>query len=85
MENLKLLNNNTSALTFLGGEWVCFLILCVWVFYLYVCLCTTCVPGALRGQKGILDLQEQELQTVVSHHVDAKNWSQVLLKNIKYF
>ena len=27
------------------------LILCLWVFHLHVCLCTTCMPGALRGHK----------------------------------
>lgn len=33
----------------------------------YVCLCTTCVPGACGGEKGTLDSLELEL--VVSCHV----------------
>lgn len=46
------------------------IILCVWVFCLYACLCTMCMLGAHRGQKRILDPLELELQTVLSSHVD---------------
>ena len=43
----------------------------VWAFCLHVCLCTTYMPGAYGVQKRVLDPLELELQTVVSHHVDA--------------
>lgn len=43
-----------------------FVLVCMSV-WLHVCLCTTCVPGTLEGQRRVLDLLEQELQTVVSH------------------
>ena len=39
-----------------------FSILCVRVFYMHICLCTMCMPGACGGQK--------VLQTGVSQHVD---------------
>lgn len=39
-------------------------------FCLDVCLCTTYMPGACGSQK-----RELELQTIVSHHVGARNWS----------
>lgn len=46
-------------------------ILCVWVFCLHVCLCTTCVPGACR-KKSLCPLR-LELQKVVSHCVGPGN------------
>lgn len=30
-------------------RYIYFVMLCVWVFYLYICLCTTCNPGACRA------------------------------------
>lgn len=35
--------------------------LCIWVFCLYVYLCTRCMPNALRAQKRILDPLRLEL------------------------
>lgn len=46
-------------------------ILCGWVFCLYVCMCTMCVPGAHRGQQRTSDPPGLELQIVVSRHVGA--------------
>ena len=37
-------------------------ILCVWIFCLPLCNCTTCVPGACRGQKRPSSPLELELQ-----------------------
>lgn len=34
---------------------ILFYCLCAQVFCLHVCLCTTCVPGDLEGQKGAPD------------------------------
>ena len=51
---------------------------CVWVL---ICMCTTHVPAAFRGQKRASDSLGLELQTVVSHHVDAGNWTWVLCEN----
>lgn len=31
------------------------------VFYLCVCMCTVCIPGACRGQKMALDALDLEL------------------------
>jgi hypothetical protein len=46
-----------------------YLILCVWVFCLHVCLCTaTHMPGAYTGQK-LSDPLELELCMTVSHHL----------------
>lgn len=38
------------------------LILCVWVFGLHICLCTTCMSGAHRGEEGPSDIVDLELQ-----------------------
>ena len=38
-----------------------------------LCLCTTFVPGALKGQNKTLDFLESELQIVVSYRVVAGN------------
>lgn len=40
-----------------------FLILCVWVFWLHLCMCTTRMPGAHRGHKRPLNSLELDLQT----------------------
>lgn len=36
---------------------------------MYVCMCTTCIRGAHRAQKGISDLLELELLADMSHPV----------------
>lgn len=59
------------------------LFLCVWVFYLHGCVCTTCFPSAHSGQKRVLDPLELELRMAVSHHVGSGNWTWVLCKSIK--
>jgi hypothetical protein len=41
--------------------------------FLFVYLCTTCVPNINEGQKRSLDLLELELQTTVSQDVGGKN------------
>ena len=46
----------------------------VWMF----CLCSTCMPGSLGGQKTASDLLELELKRIVSHKVDAGNRTCVL-------
>jgi hypothetical protein len=43
------------------------------MFYLNVCMCTICVPGAYRDQKSLLDPPELELQKVRQGLVDAGN------------
>ena len=42
------------------------------MFCLYVCVCTTCVPGALIGQNKVLDFMELKLRVGVSYHVGAE-------------
>lgn len=46
--------------------------LCICAFCLHDCLCTTCTPDALGGQRapGLLEL---ELQIIVSHYAGAGN------------
>lgn len=39
------------------------------MFCLHVCICTTCVSGASRGQKRVSDPVELELQMLLSYHV----------------
>lgn len=41
-----------------------------YVFCLYICICTTCVSGALEAQKNGLDALEWGCQVVVSHHCE---------------
>ena len=41
----------------------------VYFFFVCVCLCTTCIPGTLGGQKRTPDSPELELQTVMSDRV----------------
>jgi hypothetical protein len=57
------------------------LISCVWVFCLHPCLCTTCMPETVRGQKRESDPLDLGLQMIVSRHVCAGNQIQVLWKN----
>lgn len=47
----------------------------------YVCMCTMCEPVAHRRQERASSLPELELWVIVSHHVGARNWTQVLRKN----
>lgn len=47
------------------------------------CLCTTCVPGALGGQKRTADSLELELKMEMIHHVGAGNRIQVFYKSSK--
>jgi hypothetical protein len=47
--------------------------MCMGVFHLHVCMCTTCLSGTRGGQKRVLAPLEMELQTVVSCHVGAEN------------
>ena len=46
---------------------------------LHVCLCTTRVPNAFRGQKRVLEPLELELQMAVSYNVSAPGTQRVLL------
>jgi hypothetical protein len=55
------------------------------VFCLGVCLLCVCMPGALGGQKRLPHPPELHLQTFVSHHVGAGNWTQVLWKSSQCF
>lgn len=59
-----------------------FIISCIWVFCLHGCLCTRCVPSSQRGQKKVLDLLGPELQTVVSHHVNAGNCTRLSERSV---
>lgn len=43
-------------------------------------LCTVRMPGAHRTQKGILDVLELELETVMGFLVGTGNWTQVFLQ-----
>ena len=49
------------------------LFLCVWVFCLYVCLCTTFMLSVHEGQMKVLDPLRPELKTVVGHLIDSGN------------
>lgn len=46
-----------------------------------VCTSTTWVLGARRGSKRLVDPLEPELWMVVSHHVVASDWIQILCKS----
>lgn len=50
----------------------------MWVLFLHVCLCTTCMTVACEGQQRALNLLELELQIFVNHCVSAGNKTQVL-------
>lgn len=39
------------------------------MFCQHVCVCTMCMPGALRGPKRVLKPVDLELMVFVSHHV----------------
>lgn len=45
-----------------------------------ICMCTTCMLSVLRGQRA-LDPLELELWMVMSHHVNAGNWTWVVCKS----
>lgn len=51
----------------------------LFMFGVLTCMqvCTTCIPGACRGQQVASDLQELELDMVLSCHVGAGNRKQV--------
>lgn len=51
--------------------------LCSWMFYLRVCLCSTCLPGTQGIQRRASDPLTLELQTVVSLHLGTRTitWS----------
>lgn len=46
-----------------------YLIFCVWLFCMHICLCLICMPDTCRGQKR--DPLELNLHMVVSHHICA--------------
>jgi len=50
----------------------------VWVFCLYVCIYTTCMPSASRSQKKMCNPLKLELQTVVKQGVGARTQTHVL-------
>ena len=55
---------------------------CYFIFInLCICLFFTCMLGVSRDKT--LDLMELKLQIVLSHHVGAGNWTQVLWKSNK--
>lgn len=64
--------NDSSCLGKIGFNFC--IILCVWVFFLRVCLCTTCVPEFADPEEGI-KFSGAKLQ-IVSHHVGARNGAQ---------
>lgn len=72
---LKIANTTRTELLTILFTWKCkiwkfnFIILYLWVFCLYVCLCTICVPRTWVGQKRGLDSLELELQMAVSYPV----------------
>lgn len=51
---------------------------------IHLCMCTTCMLGAHRGQKRVSGILKPELQMAVSHGVYAGNWARVLRENSKY-
>jgi hypothetical protein len=55
--------------------------LCMWVFCLLAYLCTTCMSGALGGQKKMSDLLELKLWPIVSYHVGTGDQTQVFWKS----
>ena len=52
--------------------------------YMYVGMCTICVPGACGDKKAVSDSLELQLKMVVICHVGARNWTQILCKSSKY-
>lgn len=57
-----------SLPSFLFENIILFL-LCVWVFYLYVCLCTMCVPCTHKGQKSAPGFLRLELKGVRNYDI----------------
>lgn len=58
------------------------LVLCVWVFCLFVCLCASFMVGAPGDQMKVLDSLRLELKTVVlSHLIGPGNGTRVLWKS----
>jgi len=49
--------------------------------WLYVYMYTLCMVGAWGGGKGVSSFLELELQTIVSHHVSARDQTWVLCKS----
>lgn len=65
------------------------LIFYLFVIYVYewVFVCvkyTTYMPGIHKSQKRASDSLSLELQTVVSHHASARNWSIIVCNSSKY-
>jgi hypothetical protein len=48
---------------------------------MYVCMCTTCMPGASGDRKMALGPLQMELQAVTSYHVGTGERTQALLKS----
>lgn len=44
---------------------------CLFIVYVYICLCATCMPSALGGQKRASDALELEIQKDASFHMGA--------------
>jgi hypothetical protein len=53
--------------------WILIFVLCVWMFWVHLCLCTIYIPCATRSQKREISSLELELQMVKNHHVGAWN------------
>lgn len=53
-----------------------FLIVCVWMFCLNVCLYTLSIPVGHRAQNRVSDALELKLQVILSHFVNAGNQTQ---------
>ena len=64
-----------ASLFFLMGSFV----LCVWLFCLHECLCTTGVPGANRDQRGYW-MPRNGVSDGVRHYVSGRNWIWCLQK-----
>ena len=47
-------------------------ILCVQVFWLYVCMFTTCIPGTCKGQRTLLVTLALELQMIARMETEAR-------------
>lgn len=58
---------------------------CMSVFASFMSVSEPCMPGACIGQKKALDLLELKFWMVVSHCVNAENWTHDLCKSNKCF
>lgn len=56
------------GLIFLIFKYQLLIFLCLWVFCLRACMCSTWMPGAWESLKWVLDPLNLELQMVVCHH-----------------